>query len=295
MSAVPIDGRGIAARLRAEFAEEGRRVAERSGRVPGLAAVLVGDDPASATYVRMKGRACEEVGFTSRTLRLPVASSEGELLATIAGLNADPAIHGILVQLPLPAHIDADRIMQAVDPAKDVDGFHPVNVGRLTTGDLTTGFVPATPAGILHLIGETGTGIAAAEAVVVGRSDIVGKPTALLLLHAHATVTICHSRTRDLAAATRRADILVVAVGRPGIVTGDMVKPGAVVIDVGMNRVPDPGGEGYRLTGDVDHGSVAEVAGHLTPVPGGVGPMTIAMLLANTLAAARRQAGAAAT
>ena len=290
MNAAVIDGRAIAARLKAGIAEEAGRLTERTGMAPGLAAILVGEDPASATYVRMKGRACEEAGFTSRTLRLPEDTPEAELLSAIGDLNADPRVHGILVQLPLPAAIDADRVMIAVDPSKDVDGFHPINVGRLTTGALSHGFVPATPAGILHLIRETGSGIAGAEAVVVGRSDIVGKPTALLLLHAHATVTICHSRTADLAAATRRADILVVAVGRPGVVTGDMVKPGSVVIDVGVNRVPNPGGDGHRLTGDVDQESVARVAGHLTPVPGGVGPMTIAMLLANTLTAARRQA-----
>lgn len=290
MSARLIDGKGIAERMREEQADRGRRLAEHSGVVPGLAAVLVGDDPASATYVRMKGRACEEAGFRSRTLRLPADTSETALLDAIAELNADPAFHGILVQLPLPPQIDADRVMGAVDPSKDVDGFHPVNVGRLTRGDLETGFVPATPAGIMHLIRGTGVEPARAEAVVVGRSDIVGKPTALLLLHAHATVTVCHSRTVDLGAHTRRADILVAAVGRPGIVTGDMVKPGAVVIDVGTNRVPTPGGNGQRLVGDVEFDSVAQVAGYLTPVPGGVGPMTIAMLLANTLEAARRAA-----
>jgi methylenetetrahydrofolate dehydrogenase (NADP+)/methenyltetrahydrofolate cyclohydrolase len=290
LSAAVIDGRAIAARIRAETAEEGRRLAEATGIVPGLAAVLVGNDPASATYVKMKGRACGEAGFHSRILRLPEETSETELLGLVTDLNLDPAIHGILVQLPLPPKIDADRVMSAVDPAKDVDGFHPINVGRLVAGDLGAGFVPATPAGILRLLRETGIDPTGAEAVVVGRSDIVGKPVALLLLHAHATVTICHSRTADLATHTHRGDILVAAVGRPGLVTGSMVKPGAAVIDVGTNRVPNPDGDGYRLVGDVDFDSVAKVAGHLTPVPGGVGPMTIAMLLVNTLEAALRVA-----
>ncbi|HKY60905.1 MAG TPA: bifunctional 5,10-methylenetetrahydrofolate dehydrogenase/5,10-methenyltetrahydrofolate cyclohydrolase [Gemmatimonadota bacterium] len=288
MSARLIDGRAVGLGVRREVAEAVERLRAETGVVPGLAAVLVGDDTASATYVRMKGKACEEAGFHSRTVRRPASISEAELLELIAELNGDPAVHGILVQLPLPAQIDTRRVLIAVDPGKDVDGFHPVNVGRLTAGDFESGFVPATPAGIMRLVAETGIQQEGAEAVVIGRSDIVGKPTALLLLHAHATVTICHSRTVDLAAHARRADILVAAVGRPGVVTREMVKPGAVVIDVGMNRVDDPTGErGYRLVGDVDPG-VAEVAGWLTPVPGGVGPMTIAMLLDNTLKAARR-------
>ena len=291
MSARTLDGRAVARRVRQEVAEAARRLREENGIIPGLAAVLVGDDPASATYVRMKGRACEEVGFHSRTVRRPASMSEAELLELIEELNVDPAVHGILVQLPLPSQIDTRRILIAVDPAKDVDGFHPMNVGRIAAGDLDSGFVPATPAGIMRLIAETGIQQKGAEAVVIGRSDIVGKPTALLLLHAHATVTICHSRTVDLPAHARRADILVAAVGRAGVVTKEMVKPGAVVIDVGTNRVDDPAAErGYRLVGDVEQ-AVAEVAGWLTPVPGGVGPMTIAMLLDNTLKAARRTAG----
>lgn len=289
MTAKTIDGRAVARRVREEVATGARRLREETGVVPGLAAVLVGDDPASATYVRMKGKACQEAGLVSRTVRLPATIGEPELLTLIDELNEDPEVHGILVQLPLPAHIDSGRILVAVDPDKDVDGFHPVNAGRLATGE-PGGFVPATPAGILRLLEATGIPLRGAEAVVVGRSNVVGKPTALLLLQAHATVTICHTRTKDLAAHTRRADILVAAAGRAGMITAEMVKPGAAVIDVGANRVDDPDSErGYRLVGDVDP-AVAEVAGWLTPVPGGVGPMTIAMLLDNTLEAARRAA-----
>lgn len=291
MTAKPIDGRAVARRVREEVAAEVGRLREEIGVVPGLAAVLVGDDPASATYVRMKGRACEEVGFVSRTIRLPATIGESELLGQIYALNEDSEVHGILVQLPLPEQIDSGRILTAVHPDKDVDGFHPVNAGRLATGD-RSGFVPATPAGIMRLLEATGITVRGAEAVVVGRSNIVGKPTALLLLQAHATVTICHTRTKDLAAHTRRADILVAAAGRAGMITAEMVRPGAAVIDVGANRVDDPASErGYRLVGDVEPG-VAEVAGWLTPVPGGVGPMTIAMLLENTLRAARRATAA---
>lgn len=290
MTAKPIDGRAVARGVREEVAEGARRLKEETGVVPGLAAVLVGDDPASATYVRMKGKACEEVGLDSRTIRLAATIGEQELLERIQALNGDPDVHGILVQLPLPPQIDSGRILFAVDPGKDVDGFHPVNAGRLATGD-RGGFVPATPAGILRLLEATGIPVSGAEAVVVGRSNIVGKPTALLLLRSHATVAICHTRTRDVASHTRRADILVAAAGRAGMITAEMVKPGAAVIDVGANRVDDPGSErGYRLVGDVDP-KVAEVAGWLTPVPGGVGPMTIAMLLDNTLQAARRTTG----
>ncbi|MGH7571166.1 MAG: bifunctional methylenetetrahydrofolate dehydrogenase/methenyltetrahydrofolate cyclohydrolase FolD [Gemmatimonadota bacterium] len=291
MTANPIDGRAVARRVREEVMAGARRLKEETGVVPGLAAVLVGDDPASVTYVRLKGKACEEVGLVSRTIRLPATIEEPQLLGQIEALNEDPEVHGILVQLPLPAQIDSGRILVAVDPDKDVDGFHPVNAGRLATGD-GSGFVPATPAGIMRLLEATGIPVKGAEAVVVGRSNIVGKPTALLLLQAHATVTICHTRTTDLASHTRRADILVAAAGRAGMVKPEMVKPGAAVIDVGANRVDDPDSErGYRLVGDVDP-AVALVAGWLTPVPGGVGPMTIAMLLDNTLAAARRAAHA---
>ena len=292
MTAKPVDGRAIARGVREEVAAGVRRLREETGVVPGLAAVLVGEDPASATYVRMKAKACEEAGLVSRTIRLPDAIDQAELLERVEELNADPGIHGILVQLPLPAQIDTRRVLVAVDPEKDVDGFHPLNAGRLASGDLEAGFVPATPAGIMRLLEATGIPLRGAEAVVIGRSNIVGKPTALLLLHAHATVTICHSRTIDPGVHTRRADVVVAAVGRAGLVTPSMVKPGAVVIDVGANRVDDPGSErGYRLAGDVDP-AVGEVAGWLTPVPGGVGPMTIAMLLENTLRAARRAAGA---
>jgi methylenetetrahydrofolate dehydrogenase (NADP+)/methenyltetrahydrofolate cyclohydrolase len=286
-----IDGAGLARRIRSDVAGKSERLREASGVIPGLAAVLVGDDPASATYVAMKARACDEAGFHSRILRLAGATTQEELLRVVKDLNQDPAIHGILVQLPLPAHVDTRAVMEAIDPAKDVDGFHPLNVGRLTMGNLVAGFVPATPAGILRLLEEEAIEMAGAEAVVVGRSDIVGKPVALLLLHRNATVTICHRSTRELASQTRRADILVVAAGRARTVTAEMVKPGATVIDVGTHRVPDSSGSrDHRLMGDVDEG-VAEVAGHLTPVPGGVGPMTIAMLLENTLKSARRAAG----
>jgi methylenetetrahydrofolate dehydrogenase (NADP+)/methenyltetrahydrofolate cyclohydrolase len=294
VSAQPIDGRTIAAAIRAKVAEGAAELARASGVRPGLAAVLVGDDPASATYVRMKRKACEEAGLASRVLELPVETSQKELLARVAELNADREVHGILVQLPLPAQIEERAIVRAVDPDKDVDGFHPLNVGRVALGELAEAFVPATPAGILRLLDETGVELRGAEAVVIGRSAIVGRPTALLLLHRSATVTVCHSRTRDLASHTRRADVLVAAVGRPGFVTGAMVKPGAAVIDVGINRVEGGDGKG-RLVGDVDFEDVSRVAGSLTPVPGGVGPMTIAMLLENTLAAARRALGASAT
>lgn len=288
MSATVIDGKAIAGRIREEIALAGGKLTEATGVVPGLAAVLVGGDPASATYVRMKERACERAGFASRIERLPEETTQEELLDLVEALNGDPAVHGILVQLPLPAQIDAAAVVRAVDPDKDVDGFHPTNVGRVVQGDLERAFVPATPAGVIRLLDESGTEIAGAEAVVVGRSDIVGKPAALLLLHRHATVTVCHSATRDLASHTRRAEILVVAVGRPGLVTADMVRPGATVIDVGTNRVETA--EGRRLVGDVDPGAF-ETAGKITPVPGGVGPMTITMLLDNTLKAARRAAG----
>ncbi|HUF90134.1 MAG TPA: bifunctional methylenetetrahydrofolate dehydrogenase/methenyltetrahydrofolate cyclohydrolase FolD [Gemmatimonadota bacterium] len=294
MSAVVIDGRAIARRIRGEVAEGAAALAEATGVVPGLAAVLVGDDPASATYVRMKEKACQEAGLRSRVERLPADTAHDELACLVAELNADAEVHGILVQLPLPPQIDEAAIVRAVDPAKDVDGFHPLNVGRVALGELEAAFVPATPAGIVRLLDEAGIELAGSEAVVVGRSAIVGKPVSLLLLQRHATVTVCHSATRDLASHTRRADVLVVAVGRAGLVGKEMVKPGAAVIDVGTNRVPDPAGGRGRLVGDVDFDGVAEVAGWVTPVPGGVGPMTIAMLLANTLEAARRAAGLAA-
>jgi methylenetetrahydrofolate dehydrogenase (NADP+)/methenyltetrahydrofolate cyclohydrolase len=292
VSAKPIDGKKVAAGIRAKVAAGASALERSSGVRPGLAAVLVGDNPASATYVRMKKKACEEAGLASRVLELHADTSQNELLARVAELNADPEIHGILVQLPLPPQIDERAVVRAVDPDKDVDGFHPLNVGRVALGELEEAFVPATPAGILRLLDETGVELKGADAVVIGRSAIVGRPTALLLLHRSATVTVCHSRTRDLASHTRSADVLVAAVGKPGFVTGAMVKPGAAVIDVGINRVEGADGKG-RLVGDVDFDDVSTVAGWLTPVPGGVGPMTIAMLLVNTLAAARRAAGPA--
>jgi len=273
-----MDGKALAARIREEVARE----VEAFGRPIGLATVLVGDDPASDIYIRMKHKATLEVGIEARDLRLPASTSEEELLGLVAELNADDAIDGILVQLPLPDGIDEGRVIRAVDPVKDVDGFHPLNAGLLLAG--TPAHVPGTPLGVLALLDEYDVELQGAHAVVIGRSDIVGKPVALLLLHRHATVTICHSRTRDLAAETSRADVLVAAVGVPGIVQPGMVKEGAAVIDVGITRT-DAG-----LVGDVSP-EVAERAGFLTPVPGGVGPMTIAMLLKSTIRAARYRAG----
>lgn len=261
---------------------------------PGLAVVLVGDNPASLVYVRMKGRACEEAGLHSETVTLGAATSEAELLAVLERLNGDPKIHGILVQLPLPDHIDERRILRAVRVAKDVDGFHPENVGKVAVGD-PTGFRPATPYGVQQMLIRSGVETAGAHAVIVGRSNIVGRPMAALLTQkgagGDATVTVCHSRTRNLPEVTRQGDILIVAIGRPHAVTGDMVRPGAVVIDVGVNRVEDPSAaKGYRLVGDVDFEASRQVASAITPVPGGVGPMTITMLLYNTVQAARQWA-----
>ena len=267
---------------------------KQQGVTPGLAAVLVGENPASATYVRMKGKACDEAGLHHETLRQPADMSEADLLALVDRLNADPKIHGILVQLPLPKHITANRVLLRIDPRKDVDGFHPENVGKVSTGD-PTGFRPATPFGVQQLLLRTGVDTTGAHAVIVGRSNIVGRPMAALLLQdgpgGNATVTVCHSRTRNIGAVTREADILIVAMGKPEFVTGDMVRPGAVVIDVGVNRVADPTAkQGYRLVGDVKFTEAAEVASAITPVPGGVGPMTITMLLVNTVQAARQWA-----
>jgi methylenetetrahydrofolate dehydrogenase (NADP+) / methenyltetrahydrofolate cyclohydrolase len=284
-----IDGAAIARRVREEVAQEVAALVARGIR-PGLAVVLVGDDPASAVYVRAKGRACEEAGMHSVTIRFSAETSQTELLAEVDRLNADSTIHGILVQMPLPRHIDADTIMRRIRPQKDVDGFHPVNVGKLLIGE-RDGFAPCTPAGVQELLRQCGVQTKGAECVVVGRSNIVGKPMAALMLQdrpdANATVTVCHSKTRDLATHTRRADILIAAIGRPRFVTGDMIKEGAVVIDVGINRVDardTP--KGYRLVGDVDFDDASRVASLITPVPGGVGPMTIAMLLRNTVRAA---------
>jgi methylenetetrahydrofolate dehydrogenase (NADP+)/methenyltetrahydrofolate cyclohydrolase len=259
---------------------------------PGLAVVLVGEDPASRVYVRNKGLKAEECGFHSEQHSLAVETSEADLLALVARLNSDPAVHGILVQLPLPDHIDETKVLLAVDPDKDVDGFHPINVGRLAAGARDQALVPCTPAGSVILAKEAlGGDLSGLEAVVIGRSNIVGKPVAQLLLQEHCTVTIAHSRTRDLPAVCRRADILVAAVGRAEMVKGDWIKPGACVIDVGINRVADPATGKSRLVGDVDFASAAQVAGAITPVPGGVGPMTIALLMANTVTAAARAAG----
>ncbi len=262
------------------------------GVTPGLAVVLVGDDPASAVYVGAKERASREAGMAGDTIRLLASASQSELLALVEQLNRDERVHGILVQMPLPAQIDPDTVIRHIRPDKDVDGFHPVNVGKLLIGH-TDGFVPCTPAGVQRMLAEHGVTTRGAECVVIGRSTIVGKPMAALLMQAgagaDATVTVCHSRTRDLASHTRRADILIVAAGRPRMVTADMVKPGAVVIDVGMNRIADATtASGTRLVGDVDFEGVRSVASLITPVPGGVGPMTIAMLLHNTVRAARR-------
>ena len=284
MTARLLDGAALATRIRGEVAQRVVRLVEAGVR-PGLAVVLVGDDPASSVYVRHKVTDCEGAGIRSVLDRLPADTPQATLLARIAELNADPAIHGILVQLPLPAHIDARRVIEAISPHKDVDGFHVSSAGALLTGQ--PGFLPCTPYGVMKLLEEAGVTLGGAHAVVVGRSNIVGKPQALLLLQANATVTICHSHTRDLAGHCRQADVLVAATGRARMITGDMIKPGAVVIDVGMNRVPD-GPDAGRLCGDVDFASASRVAGAITPVPGGVGPMTRAMLLVNTVEAAER-------
>lgn len=295
MSAQLISGREIAASIRADLAARVATLKEQTGRVPGLATVLVGDDPASQSYVRMKNAAASEAGIHSEQITLPADTPEATLLGVVEGLNAHPDIHGILVQLPLPAQIDEQTVLEAIDPAKDVDGFHPVNVGRLSTG-ATDVLAPCTPWGVIQLLLGTGNSPAGKHCVVVGRSNIVGRPMASLLLRrgegGDATVTVAHSRTPDLGAITRQADILIVAVGRPGTITPDMVRPGAVVIDVGVNRVEAPETErGYRLVGDVDFEGVREVASWITPVPGGVGPMTITMLLSNTVDAFERIVG----
>ena len=284
MSARIIDGKSIAAALRARVADEVARLPTP----PGLAVVLVGEDPASAVYVRNKGIATRETGMRSIEHRLPAETGQAELLALIARLNGDPEIDGILVQLPLPRHVDAQAVIAAIDPAKDVDGFHVVNAGLLATGG--EALVPCTPRGCMILLRESGTLLAGAEAVVIGRSNIVGKPVAQLLLAADCTVTLAHSRSRDLPAICRRADIVVAAVGRPEMVRGGWIRPGATVIDVGINRIGTADGR-HRLVGDVAFDEAAEVAGAITPVPGGVGPMTIACLLENTLVAARRRRG----
>lgn len=287
MSARIIDGKAFAAGIRAEVAAGVARLQAQAGATPGLAVVLVGEDPASQVYVRNKGLQTREAGMASFEHKLPAETSEADLLALVARLNADPAVHGILVQLPLPAHIRAEAVIEAIDPRKDVDGFTVANVGRLATGQKA--MAPCTPLGCLLMLRDHLGDLSGAEAVVVGRSNIVGKPMAQLLLGDNATVTLAHSRSRDLGAICRRADILVAAVGRPEMIPGAWVKPGATVIDVGINRIERDGRA--RLVGDVDFASAAAVAGAITPVPGGVGPMTIACLLANTLTAACRALG----
>ena len=291
MAAQIIDGKEIARKVRERLIPRVASLQEQ-GVAPCLAVILVGTDPASVSYVTAKERALAEVGMTSRDIRLPADTTEEALLEHIRDLNGDPAVHGILVQLPLPSHIDEERILLAIDPAKDVDGFHPLSVGNMVLGRKT--FLPCTPHGVLVLLRELGIPTKGAHAVVVGRSNIVGRPLANLLSgkDINATVTVCHTGTRDLASFTRQADILIAAVGRPHLITADMVKPGAVVIDVGVNRIEDPQSKkGYRLVGDVDFDAVLQVASYITPVPGGVGPMTIAMLLQNVLEAAESRLG----
>ncbi|WP_273793739.1 bifunctional methylenetetrahydrofolate dehydrogenase/methenyltetrahydrofolate cyclohydrolase FolD [Brucella anthropi] len=289
-----IDGKKLAEDVVSTVKRETEKLVAATGVVPGIAVVIVGEDPASQVYVASKSKKAKECGFHSVQHDLPEMVSERELLDLIEGLNNDPAIHGILVQLPLPKHIDSGRVIQTISPDKDVDGFHFINVGKLGTGELETAFVPCTPAGAMIMIDRVhGRDLSGLNAVVIGRSNIVGKPMFNLLLAANATVTVAHSRTKDLPAIARMADILVAAVGRPQMVKGDWVKPGATVIDVGINRIPAPErGEGKtRLVGDVDFVEAEKVAGAITPVPGGVGPMTIAMLMANTLTSACRTAG----
>lgn len=287
MTAKIIDGKAIAAQLREEIANQVEARARAGKSRPGLATVLVGENPASDVYVRMKQKACEKAGIKSFGHRLPADISQEDLEKLVADLNANPDVHGILVQLPLPDGLDEEAVLNKISITKDVDGFHPINIGRLAQKGRESLFVPCTPDGVIYLLDKTGVNLEGAEAVVLGRSNIVGMPVALLLVGRNSTVTICHSRTKDLPSVTRRADVLVAAVGRPEMVKADWVKPGAVVIDVGTNRVDDPSTEkGYRLVGDVDFEEVKEVAGAITPSPGGVGPMTIAMLLRNTLRAA---------
>jgi len=288
-----IDGNAIGATMRSELGSKITKL-KKTGVTPGLAVVLVGDNPASQVYVRMKGKACDDAGLYHETIKLPKDTSEADLMALLERLNANSKIHGILVQLPLPKQMDTNRALHRIDPRKDVDGFHPENIGKVVVGD-PTGFRPATPYGVQQLLIRTGVETKGAHAVVVGRSNIVGRPMAALLLQdapgGNATVTVCHSRTRHIEQHTLQGDILIVAIGKPEFVTGDMVKPGAVVIDVGVNRVDDPSRkQGYRLVGDVKFQEAKQVASAITPVPGGVGPMTITMLLYNTVQAARQWA-----
>ena len=291
MTARNIDGKRIAQETRAAAGRAAAELRARSGLVPGLATVLVGDDPASAVYVGSKERACRELGLNSIGIRLPASVSQAELEAQVDLLNERPDVHGILVQMPLPDHLDADAIIDRIRPEKDVDGFNTVNVGLLAQRGRRPRFVPCTPAGVMVLLEHTGLTLAGMDAVVLGRSNIVGLPMAMLLQRADATVTVCHSRTRGLAEHLRRADLVVAAIGKPEFVRADMLKPGAVVVDVGINRVPAPSqAKGYRLVGDVDFAGAREVASWITPVPGGVGPMTIAMLIKQTVQAAEAAA-----
>ena len=292
MTAQLIDGKAIAATIRGEIKAEVEEMRAKTGKVPGLATVLVGDRKDSQTYVRMKKRACEEVGITSFGYDLPGDISQEDLLKVVQELNENPDVHGILVQLPLPKHLNEEEVLAAISLEKDVDGFHPLNIGRLSMKGREPLFVPCTPKGVIELLDRSGVTIEGKNAVVLGRSNIVGLPVAMLLLHRNATLTICHSRTPDIPAVTRNADILIAAVGRAEMVKGDWIKPGATVIDVGVNAVDDPTvKKGYRLVGDVDFAGAKEVAGKITPVPGGVGPMTIAMLLRNTMDGAKRAYG----
>lgn len=283
MTAQIISGKEVAAEIKLKLDQEVKALTDR-GIIPGLTVVVVGEDPASQVYVRNKGKECEKLGMRSEIIRLPEITTESELLHILDGLNNNDEVHGILVQLPLPKHISEESILLAIDPTKDVDGFHPVNVGNMVIG--ADSYLPCTPAGVIELIRRTGLDMAGKHAVIIGRSNIVGKPVSMLLLREHATVTICHSRTKNIEEITRQADILIAAVGKANLVKRSWVKPGAVVIDVGVNRL-----ENGKLAGDVDLEDVKEVAGYITPVPGGVGPMTITMLLQNTLQAAKRSAG----
>ena len=291
MAARILDGNALAKRMQTKLAEEAARFTERFGYPPQLSAVLASDDPASAQYVRMKRRDCQKVGIISQTYELDSSSTQAEVEATIAALNDDPRVHGILVQLPLPPQIDEERALQLVALPKDVDGFHPINIGKLSMKGREPTFAPATPSGCIELLKEAGVELSGAEAVVLGRSNIVGLPMAMMLVKANATVTICHSRTRDLPAKLRRADVVIAAIGRPNFVQADWLREGTVVIDVGTNRIDDPTDKrGYRWVGDVDFAAASEVVGAISKVPGGVGPMTRTMLLVNTIRAAWRQA-----
>ncbi len=291
MTATILDGSAIAEEMRVEIAQDAARFSAQYGYPPGLGVVLVGDNPASAQYVRMKRRACEKVGITSVARELPASSTQAEVEAVVRGLNDDPGVHGILVQLPMPDHIDEEAVLGLVSIDKDVDGFHPVNVGLLAMKGREPLFTPATPTGCMELLRRAGAKLDGANAVVIGRSNLVGMPVALMLIKANATVTLCHSRTRDIADVVRRADVVIAAIGKPQFVRADWLKPGAVVIDVGTNQIPDANDpRGYRWVGDVDYDAALEVAGAISKVPGGVGPMTITMLLSNTMKAAWRLA-----